>query len=99
MHSPTRADLVTLMTEPRPPCISIYLATDRSYPAEQQGPIRYKNAVAAAEEKLRQAYPDQRVNDLFDKFRALIDDQYFWTHRLDGLAALGSADRFEVFDL
>jgi hypothetical protein len=28
------------MAEPRPPCISVYLATDRSYPAEQLGPIR-----------------------------------------------------------
>src|SRR5437762_2231752 len=99
MHSPTRADLVTLMTEPRPPCISVYLATDRSYPAEQQGPIRFKNAVAQVDGLLRQSYPGHEVNALLDKFRAWMDDQFFWTHRFDGLAMFGSPNRFEVFDL
>jgi len=87
------------MTDTRPPCVSIYLATDRSYPAEQQGPIRYKNAVAEVEERLRRAYPGHEVNAWLDKLRALTDDQYFWTHRFDGLAVFGSRGRFEVFDL
>jgi hypothetical protein len=99
MHSPTRTELAAFLNNHRPPCISIYLATDRSYPSEQQGPIRYKNAVADAERKLRQKYPGHQVNGLLGKFRALGDDQHFWAHRLDGLAVLGSRDRFEVFDL
>jgi Bacterial archaeo-eukaryotic release factor family 3 len=99
MRLPVRTDLATLLAGRQPPCVSLYLATDRSYPAEQQGPIRYKNAITAAEEMLRQQYPGHQVNDLLDRFRALIDDQYFWSHRLDGLAIFGARDLFEVFDL
>jgi hypothetical protein len=77
----------------------VYLATDRSYPTEQQGPIRFKNSVAAIEDQLRRSYPGREVNALLDKFRAWMDDQFFWTHRFDGLAMFGSPNRFEVFDL
>src|SRR6476646_10085513 len=69
MRLPVRTDLATLLAGRQPPCVSLYLATDRSYPAEQQGPIRYKNAITAAEEMLRQQYPGHQVNDLLDRFR------------------------------
>ena len=52
-----------------------------------------------AAEALRQKYPAAQVQPLLDKFRALGDDGAFWTHRLDGLAILGSPETFEVFDL
>ncbi len=99
MRSPTRTDLGVLLEGRQPPCISIYLATDRSYPGEQQGPTRYKNAVAAAEDLLRKQYSGHEVNGLLDKFRALVGDQFFWGHRLDGLAVFGARDLFEIFDL
>src|SRR3954462_12526383 len=99
MRAPTRTDLAALVTDPRPPCISLYLPTDRSYPAEQQGPIRYKNALRTVEEALRRQFSGADVRGLMGRFVALTDDQFFWTHRHQGLAVFGSRDLFEIFDL
>jgi hypothetical protein len=55
--------------------------------------------VRTAEEGLRQAYAGHEVRALLDRFHALTDDQFFWTHRTDGLAVFGAPDLFEVFDL
>ena len=99
MRLPIRADLQPLLVRPAGPCVSIYLPTDRNYPSEQQGPIRYKNAVRAAEEALGQKYPRAESRALSKSTAALMDDQYFWTHRLDGLAIFGARDLFEIFDL
>jgi len=79
--------------------VSVYLPTDRSYPAEQQGPIRYKNMLRTVEQALARKVPGAEVRGLLDRFRALEDDQFFWTHRLDGLAVFSARDLFEIFDL
>ena len=44
MRPPNRNDLAVLLADRAGPCVSIYMATDRSYPANKQGPIRYANA-------------------------------------------------------
>ena len=99
MRPLNRTDLATLMAERPGPCVSIYMATDRSYPGNKQGPIRYANAVRTAEEDLGRNYPGRDVRTIRERFHALIDDQYFWTHRFDGLAVFGAPNLFEVFDL
>ena len=99
MRLPTRADLQALLAERQGPCVSIYLPTNRDYPSEQQGPARYKNAVRAAEELLAQKFEGADLRGPLEKYRALMDDQYFWSHRLDGLAIFGARDLFQIFDL
>ena len=99
MRTPPTERLTDLLTPRRPPCISLYLPTSRSYPARQQDPVRYRNQLDAAEEMLRRQYPGHEVRALMDRFRALTDDQFFWNHRLDGLAAFGCSEFFDVFDL
>jgi hypothetical protein len=99
MRPLTRSDLVTLLAERPGPCVSIYMPTDRSYPANKQGPIRYANAVRTAEEEMGRNYPGRDVRTIRERLHALIDDQYFWTHRFDGLAVFGAPNLFEIFDL
>jgi hypothetical protein len=91
--------LVSLLQTQESPCISIYLPTERTYPASQQSPIRYRNLVDQAEESLRMKYTGAQVRKLMEPFRAVAEDLVFWTHRVDGLAILGSPTRFEVLDL
>ncbi len=40
MRPPNRTDLAALLADRAGPCVSMYLPTDRSYPANKQGPIR-----------------------------------------------------------
>ncbi len=89
----------TLLTSRDAPCVSIYLPTHRSYPDSQQDPIRYRNLVDAVEQSLREKYPGRDVRALLERFRALTGDREFWNHTHDGLAVLGTADRFEVVKL
>jgi hypothetical protein len=99
MRPVTRSDLVSLLAERAGPCVSIYMSTDRSYPGNKQGPVRYANAVQAAEDDLGRNYAGRDVRSIRERFHALIDDQYFWTHRFDGLAVFGARNVFEIFDL
>jgi hypothetical protein len=99
MRPLSNQDLTALLEAQTPPCVSIYLPTERSYPASQQGPIRYRNLVDRIEESMRQKYPAPQVQAVLGKFRELEADNAFWTHRVDGLGVLGSPHVFQAFDL
>src|SRR5947208_148938 len=99
MSAVTAADLTALLDRHDPPCLSVYLPTARTYPESQQDPVRYRNLLDQAEMQLREARPPAKAVGLMDKFRGLLKDDVFWSHRLDGLAVLGSPDTFHVFEL
>lgn len=99
MHATARDDLLRLLRQRRSPCVSIYMPTHRSYPDRQQDSLRYRHLVEEAEQELRQRTTPAQSQALIARFRGLIDDGTFWTHRLEGLAVLGSPDTFDVFDL
>ncbi|WZO97727.1 hypothetical protein EP7_004772 [Isosphaeraceae bacterium EP7] len=81
------------------PMISIYQPTHRTNPDARQDPIRYKNLLSTAEASLREKFPTREVQALLAPFRALVDDTSFWSHQEHGLAILGSANSFEIFQL
>lgn len=99
MRPLNRTDLANLLADRAGPCVSIYMATDRSYPANKQGPIRYANAVRTIEDDLARNDAGRDVRAIRERLHALIDDQYFWTHRFDGLAVFAAPNLFEIFDL
>lgn len=68
-------------------CVSIYLPTHRKGADVQQDSIRLKNLLIRAEEalKARGARWDAIEAALGDS-RALLDNEFFWQHRGDGLA-------------
>ncbi len=80
-----------------PPCLSLYQPTHRHFPDNKQDPIRFRNLVKELEVSLSQKHPGSEVRTVLEKFEALAEDQAFWKHTLDGLAVLGSAEKFEVF--
>jgi hypothetical protein len=88
-----------LLETPTPPCISLYQPTHRSYPDNQQDPIRFRNLVDRAEESLRKAYPGREFRPLLEPLRALQDDQIFWTHAHDGLAVFSAPGLFRAYRL
>ncbi len=48
-------ELKTLIQKPEGPCVSIYMPTHRAFPDTKQDPIRFKNLLREAEERLKQA--------------------------------------------
>jgi hypothetical protein len=99
MRPVTSARLTELLPPRQPPCVSVYLPTERSYPNRHQDPVRYRNLVDQAERLLLRQYPGREVRSLLEKFAALAEDSVFWRQRTAALAVLGSPELFESFDL
>jgi hypothetical protein len=91
MQPPTTAHVRELLSEHEPPCLSLYQPTHRTYPENQQDPIRFRNLLKAIEGSLRQKYPKREVWSLLDRFEVLAEDGDFWNHTLDGLAIFTTA--------
>jgi hypothetical protein len=81
---------------PEPPCFSLYQPTHRSFPDNQQDPVRFKNLVRDLETKASDL-PAEVTGPILEKIRALADDRDFWNHAGDGLAILASPTLFRVY--
>jgi hypothetical protein len=65
----------------------LYIPTHRSGPETQQDPIRLKNLIRRAEERLVAAGIRRRdASEVLRPARELIEDEAFWRHQTEGLA-------------
>lgn len=80
------------------PCVSIFLPTFRAGAETQQNPIRFKNLLRAALEKLgEQGLEPQAAADLMGPAEALVGDVDFWQHQEEGLAVFRSPNLFRTY--
>ncbi|MDP8957743.1 MAG: hypothetical protein M3N51_00745, partial [Actinomycetota bacterium] len=96
----TRGDLEALLQMGEGPCVSLFMPTHRAGPEMRQDPIRLKNLLGEAEQRLGEAglrAPEARA--LLEPARKLLDDQQFWRHQSDGLALFVSPGRFHPYRL
>lgn len=93
------SDLRALVEHRHWPCISMYLPTHRAGRLEtRQDPIRLKNAIAGAKDRLRDAgYPGQEADRLLQQVSDLVLNQDFWLHQSDGLAVFVSQETFQYY--
>ncbi len=83
----SREELRLLMEERGGPCVSIYLPTHRVGAASQQDPIRFKNLIRQAEERLiAGGRRSSEAQELVRPARRLLEDDLFWQHQSGGLA-------------
>jgi len=83
----SRDDLELLVRQPLSSCVSLFMPTHRSGPETQQDPVRLKNLIRRAEERLVSAgirQPD--ASKVLRPARELIEDEAFWRHQSEGLA-------------
>lgn len=80
-----------------PPCLSLYQPTHRSFPENQQDPIRYRNLVKGLEKSLLKKYDAHKTKQLLEPFVALAEDTEFWNHSGEGLVVLGAPDFFRAY--
>jgi hypothetical protein len=98
MEIPTRQDLVTLAEARGEALVSIYMPTHRAGAATRENPIRFKNLLSEAEERLvNSSLGEQSIETLLASPRRLIDDYEFWQNQLDGLALFGSPRGWAVY--
>ena len=92
-------DLRALAERRQWPCVSLYLPTHRAGRKEtQEDPIRLKNAVAEAKERLAEAgHPKDSIAELLEPAGRLVTSRDFWLHRADGLALFLAPDLFQFY--
>jgi len=81
-------------------CVSLYMSTHRVGREQQQEPIRFKNLVAQAQEKLLDSgLRRPEVQELLRPAESLLDDEDFWQHQSDGLAVFLAPDSARIYRL
>lgn len=83
----TREEIAELSAHRDGPHVSLFLPTVRAGQETQQNPIRLKNLLREAAQRLLERGADKdAAEELLAPARALLDDYDFWQHQLDGLA-------------
>lgn len=79
-------------------CVSCFLPTHRTGPETQQGPIRLKNLLRQAQDRLTSDGLRTAVaRKILEPAARLLDDGSFWQHQSDGLAVFASEELFRYF--
>jgi len=79
-------------------CVSLYMPAHRAGRETEQDPIRFKNLLRQAEERLlAEGMRSAQVRDFLKEPQRLLQDQSFWRHQSDGLALFYSEDIFYFF--
>lgn len=100
MNIPTRADLQTLIEERGDPAVTITMPTHPASDLVQQDPIRLKNLLNEAEERLvAWGLRAPAVRSLLEPMRELTISESFWEESGNGLALFRTADAFRLYRL
>jgi Bacterial archaeo-eukaryotic release factor family 7 len=83
----SRIDIDPLLEKTSGPAVSLYLPTHRAGPEIQQDPIRLKNLLREAEDRLQAlGLRSPEVSEIVKPARDLLSDGFFWRHQREGLA-------------
>jgi hypothetical protein len=98
MNVLTRNNLKLLMEVHKGPCVSVFMPTHRSGPETQQDPIRLKNLIREAEERLiAHGLRTLEAKELLEPAERLLRDGLFRQHQSDGLAMFLSLGVFHYY--
>lgn len=92
-------ELKTLVENPEKPCISLYMPVLKAGAEFKQNPIRFKNLIRQAEERLDEmGVPEEEAIALLKQAHEL-DTQEFWENSDNGLAIFISPQLFRYYSL
>ena len=79
-------------------CVSLFMPTHRAGLETEQDPIRFKNLLKKAEERLLdKGLRSPEFDEMLKDPRRLLQERTFWQHQSDGLALFFSKDNFQFF--
>lgn len=82
------------------PHVSIFLPTVRAGAETQQNPIRYKNLLREAQNRLAdRGLEKDEIEEMLEPARELVDDFDFWQHQHEGLAVFLADGFFKTYRL
>ncbi len=100
MDTFTEDDLRDLVSVHFDHCVSIFMPSFRAGSDLQQNPIRFKNLVAAAMEKMiSQGLRSVEAETLLAPLKRILQNSNFWQHQTDGLAAFIAPGTTKIFRL
>ena len=94
----TRQDLNYLQSLTQVPALSILLPTHRTFPDNKQDPIRVKNLVDEATERLKAEFSARDLEPLLQRLATLVSE-IDYPYALDGLALFVSHDVAQLYYL
>ncbi len=95
----SRSDFQTLAQE-NSTCVSIYMPAEKAGAETRQNPIRFKNLIREAEEKIAHlSESTSELNDALADANAYIDNYDFWQHQDYGLAFFIGRDGVKYYRL
>ncbi|WP_066382510.1 MULTISPECIES: hypothetical protein [unclassified Anabaena] len=92
-------ELKTLVTNPQSPCVSLYMPMQKAGPEIRQNPIRFKNLMREAEERLDAIGMRHTEAINFLQAARALDQNDFWEHQDKGLAIFISPQVFRYYCL
>ena len=96
----TKENVRLLMGTHEVPCVSIFMPMHRSGAETQQNPIRFKNLLREADERLiARGLRAPEAKGLLEKAEKLLQDGLFHKHQSDGLAMFLSSEVFNYYFL
>ena len=96
----SKMDLKSLMLERDHLCVSLFMRAHRVGTDVQQDPIRFRNLLSEAEERLiRSGMRKPDAQNYLESARNLLNDPVFWQHQSDGLAVFISNDELRSYRL
>jgi Bacterial archaeo-eukaryotic release factor family 3 len=95
----SRSDLDELVAMDTAPAVSIYLPTHFGGREVRQDPIRLKNLLSSAAERLAASRRKPDVDALLAPAEALVADDDFWQHQEQGLAVFLAPDFHRIHKL
>ena len=87
-----RNNLDELVAMDARPAVSIYLPTHVAGREIRQDPIRLKNLLSAAAERLAATWRKPQIEDFLGSAEPLVGDEEFWRHQQQGLAVFLAPD-------
>ena len=96
----TTEKLKEIITHQSDWCVSLFMPAHRAGRETEQNPIRFKNLLGEAEERLlaKEIHPS-KVDEMLKKPLRLLQERLFWQHQSDGLVLYLSEDVFYMFRL
>ena len=82
----SRSDLDELVAVDNAPAVSLYLPTHVAGREIRQDPIRLKNLLSSAAERLAATWRRPEIEELLEPAGSLVGDEDFWRHQQQGLA-------------
>lgn len=92
-------ELKTLAENPLPPCVSLYMPTQKAGPEIRQNPIRFKNLIREVEERLDTIGIRHTEVANFLQQALELDTSDFWEHQDHGLVIFISPNVFRYYCL